>query len=245
MFIFLITTKKSTWRHTELTPYRCRRLRNPLWWAKLLRTLLISECFLLARDSSWRWSWTKHWNSALQASMFDRFSHPHAIKPSKSYPKRKMGERSSPPRIVSGQKQLTPRPSSDLAATVDKMVVQNSSRKRRALVRNFFQRGARHFLRGCRKSSLHQEMLLFDRGKCRMVREHVALPSLDKRQWPTGFNLLKQSIVEMWHLAICVVAVIAPWKLLCHKIVVVSNRGAPLNTKFENEDATRILQVNS
>ena len=138
IFQWLATATEPTWKPTRLTRYRCRRLRNPLWWVKLLRTLLMSECFLLAWHSSWRWSFTKDWNSALQASTVDPFSHPHVTKPSRSCPKRKKAEWSSPPIMISGQKQLTPWPSFDRAATVDKTVLVNSSRNRPALFLNSF-----------------------------------------------------------------------------------------------------------
>ena len=98
----------------------------------------MSECFLLAWHSSWRWSFTKDWNSALQASTVDPFSHPHSTKPSRSCPKRQKAEWSSPPIIISGQKQLTPWPSFERAATLDKTVLVKSSRKRRALLLNSF-----------------------------------------------------------------------------------------------------------
>ena len=80
----------------------------------------------------------KDWNSALQASTVDPFSHPHATKPSRSCPKRKKADWSSPPIIISGQKQLTPWPSFERAATVDNTVLVKSSRKRRALLLNSF-----------------------------------------------------------------------------------------------------------
>ena len=93
--------------------------------------------FLVEWRSSWRCSQTKDCNSALQASTFHIFSQPHSTSPSSNYPYKKKSEWSSP-RIISGQKQLTPWPSLDLAAMVDQMVLQNSSRKHRPLLCNSF-----------------------------------------------------------------------------------------------------------
>ena len=158
----------------------------------------MSECFLLARHSSWRWSFTKNWSSALQASTIDPFSHPYSTKPSRSCPKRKKADWSSPPIFISEQKQLTPWPGFERAATVDKTVLVKSSRKRRALLLN---------------SVLKNWLVIFSSSACTRVTTRKCwssmavkdewfgsmstLPLLDNRQRSTGLYFLLQTIHEV------------------------------------------------
>ena len=44
---------------------------------------------------------------------------------------------------------------------------------------------------------------------------------------------------SMRQFTIYALAVITPWQFLCHKVVVVWNRGISLTTKFGNDDTTR------
>ena len=95
-----------------------------------------------------------------------------------------------------------------------------------------------HVLQRCMHASPDKEVLLLDCCERWMVWEHVTHPLLGDRQRPTGLDFLEQTVHEMWQLTICAVAVVAPWRLLCHKIVVVWNRRTPLTTKFGNQDTT-------
>ena len=96
---------------------------------------------------------------------------------------------------------------------------------------NFFQR----FLH----AGPYQKMLLLDCREEWMAWEHVTLPPLDNRQRPTGLDFLEQKIDEVCQPTICAIAVVVPWRLLCHEIVVVWNERIPLSTKIGIEDATR------
>ena len=166
--------------------------------------------------------------------MFDPFSHLHAIKPSRRFLKRKKAEWSSPPIIISGQKQLTPWPSLESAATVGNTVLVNSSRKQRALLLNSF---LRYWL-VIFSSAACTEVLLFDCCEWRMVWQNVTLLPFYNRQRPTGLDFLEQTINEMRQFTICAIAVIALSRLLCCNKFVVWNRRIPLTTKSENENTT-------
>ena len=179
--------------------------------------------FLVEWRSSWRCFRTKDWNSTLQASTSDPFSQRHLMSPTINCPYRKKAEWSSPPSISSGQKQLTPWPSLDLTVTVDKIVLQNSSRKRWALAQNSF---------------LKYETDIFSRAalmrvptrKCPLQKRRLmnasaaySFPLLHWRQQNNLPSFVQNAKHEVWQLTVCPITVtIAKW-LLCDEIVIVWN----------------------
>ena len=102
--------------------------------------LLIGTRNLLPFTSTCRCSRTKEWNSTIVGSISHPITQPSSSSPSKNYPKRWKTEKASPPMMISGQKQLSPRTTGERAATVEGMVLTRSSRKRRQFLRNFFRR---------------------------------------------------------------------------------------------------------
>ena len=82
----------------------------------------------------------KKWNSAFAGSISDPLTQPSSSRPSSSCPKSWQAEYSSPPMTISVQKQLSPCPTGERAATLERMVLTRSSRKRRLSLRNFFRR---------------------------------------------------------------------------------------------------------
>ena len=64
-----------------------------------------------------------------------------------------------------------------------------------------------HHLCRCMNTSPHQKTLLLNCGKCRLVRKHITVPLLQHMQRSTLFKFLQQKIHEMWHFAICSLAI--------------------------------------
>ena len=122
-----------------LTLYKFSRERKP-GWLQNANTLLIGTGDLLPLVSTCRCSRTKEWNSAFAGSISDPVTQPSSSRPSSSCPKRWKAEKLSPPMTISGQKQLSPCPTGERAAAVERMVLTSSSRKRRLSVRNSFRR---------------------------------------------------------------------------------------------------------
>ena len=122
---------------TILTLWKFRRERKP-GWLQNAKTLLIGTRDLLPLDSTCRCSRTKEWNSDFAGSISDPLTQPCSNSLCSSCPKRWKAEESSPQMKISGQKQLSPCPTGERAATVESMVLTRSSRKRRQSLRNFF-----------------------------------------------------------------------------------------------------------
>ena len=102
--------------------------------------LLIGTRDLLPLVSTCRCSGTQEWNSAFASSISDPLTQPSSSSPSSSCPKRWKAEYSSPPMTIPGQKQLSPCPTGERAATVERMVLTRSSKKRRQSLRNSLRR---------------------------------------------------------------------------------------------------------
>ena len=77
---------------------------------------------------------------AFAGSTSDPLTQPSSSSPSNNCPKRWKAEESSPPITISGRKQLSPWPHGERAATVERMVITRSSRKRRQSLRNSLRR---------------------------------------------------------------------------------------------------------
>ena len=103
----------------------------------------------------------------------------------------------------------------------------------------FFEVMARHLFQRCMHAGPYQETILHGCCEYWMLLGHKSLPPLDNRQRPMVVHFLEKTIDKVWRFTICAVAIFNPWRLLCHKVVVVWNRRIPLSTKLENEDATR------
>ena len=112
-----------------------RRERKP-GWLQNANTLLIGTRDLLPLVSTCRCSRTKNWSSAFAGSISDPLTQPSSSR----CPNRWKAEESSPPMTISGQKQLSPCPTGERAATVHRMVLTRSSRKRRQSLRNSIRR---------------------------------------------------------------------------------------------------------
>ena len=82
----------------------------------------------------------KSGSQPLQVQFRTPLTRPSSNSSSSSCPKRWKTGKLSPPMTISGQKQLSPCPTGERAATVEKMVLTRSSRKRRQLLRKFFRR---------------------------------------------------------------------------------------------------------
>ena len=113
-----------------------RQKRKPAWLQNA-KTPLIGSQDLLPLTSTCRCSRTNEWNSAFAGSVSDPVSQPSSSSPYSSCPKRGKAENSSPPMMISGQQQLNPCPTGEPAATVERMLLTRSSRKRRQSLRNF------------------------------------------------------------------------------------------------------------
>ena len=124
-----------TSKHIILTLCRFCRERKPGWLQKA-NTLLIGTRDIMPLVSTCRCSRTKEWNSAFAGSISDPLIQPRSSSPSSSGPKRWKEEELSSPLTISGQKQLSPCPIGERAATVEKMVLTKSSRKRRQSLHN-------------------------------------------------------------------------------------------------------------
>ena len=123
----------------RLTLCKFRRERKP-GWLQNAKTLLIGTRDLLPLASTCRCSRTKEWNSGFAGSISDPLTQPSSNSPSSSCPKRWNVKYSSPPLTISGQKLLSPYPIGEGAATVERMVLMRSSRRRRQSLRNSFRR---------------------------------------------------------------------------------------------------------
>ena len=128
-----------TSRHIILTLCRFHREREPGWLQKA-NTLLIGTRDLLPLVSTCRCSRTKGWKSAFAGSISDPLIQPRSSSLSGSCPKMWKAEKLSPPMTISGQKQLSPCPIGERAATVERMVLTKSSRKRPQSLRNSLRR---------------------------------------------------------------------------------------------------------
>ena len=111
---------------------RCWRARKPACEEQNDRISPMSGRLLVEDRSSCRCSWTKDWCSARQASISINFIHPRSKGPSSNRPSRCRGAWLFPPLLIAGQKQLSPCPTLERAATVDSTEVLNSSRNLRA-----------------------------------------------------------------------------------------------------------------
>ena len=116
----------------------CWRAWKPTCEEQNVRTSPMSGRLLVEDRSSCRCSWTKDWYSARQASISLPFFHPRSKSPSNKRPSRCRGAWLSPPMMITGQKQLSPCPTLEGAATVDSTEVVNSSRNLRASRWNSF-----------------------------------------------------------------------------------------------------------
>ena len=105
-----------------------------------VKMLLMGTRDFLPLTSTCGCSLTKKWNSVFAGSISDPLTQPSSSSPSNSCPKRWKAQYSSPPRLISGQKQLSPSPTREGGATVGRMVLTRSSRKRRQSLRNSFRR---------------------------------------------------------------------------------------------------------
>ena len=123
---------------TILTLNRCWRAWKPACEKQKDRTSPMSGWLLVENRSGSRCSWTKDWYSTREASISLPFIHPRSKSPSNNRPSRCRGAWLSPPMIIAGQKQLSPHPTLERAATVDSTEVVNSSRNPRASRWNSF-----------------------------------------------------------------------------------------------------------
>ena len=95
---------------------------------------------------------------------------------------------------ILGQKQLKPRPTGERAATVEKMELIKSSRKRRQSLRISFQRKLLFiFSRDNNRRVRLQEMFLLNGSKARLIWEHVRFAFFDDWRTPTLLHLLEQT----------------------------------------------------
>ena len=112
-----------------LTLCKFRRERKP-GWLQNARTLFIGTRDLLPLASTCRCSRTIEWNSAFAGSILEPLTQLSSSSPSSRYPKWWKAENSSLPMTISGQKKLNPCPSGERAATLEKMVLTRSPKKR-------------------------------------------------------------------------------------------------------------------
>ena len=117
---------------------RCWRARKPACEEQNERTSSTSGRLLVEDRSSCHCSWTKDWYSARQASISLSLIHLRSNSPSNKRPSRWNGAWSSPPMMITGQKQPNSCQILERAPTVDSTEVVNSSGKLRASRWNFF-----------------------------------------------------------------------------------------------------------
>ena len=102
-----------------LTLCKFFRERKP-GWLQNAKTLLIGTQDLLPLDCTCRCSRTNKWKSTFAGSIVDPLTQPCSNSPSSSCLKRWKTEYSSPPMMIPGQKQLSPCPTGERAATVER-----------------------------------------------------------------------------------------------------------------------------